>query len=331
MSTALTTRPEMGFLTVDTFDQAIKVADYINKSALVPDAYRGKPADIVIAMQYGMELGLSPMQAIQSVAVINGKPSIYGDALPAVVMQHPDFMDIDASEPAGTEPQQWVATCTVSRRGRTPVTRTFSTADAQLAKLWGKAGPWQQMPKRMLMMRARAFALRDAFPDRMKGIITAEEAIDITPERVEPSEPRRLSETAPSVAPTSSTVSVDDQVWKASAQATAAPAHASPPPPADPIERGVRVLEDGTKWVDDGNGGFAEITTNRGVFVSRDKRWFESAATAEGSDTLLRVTWRKGHRKANGKQVECRILINLELDEEPHQPELPTGGGDALA
>ena len=68
MSTALTSRPDTGFLTIDSFDQAIKVADYINKSALVPDAYRGKPADIVIAMQYGMELGLSPMQALQSVS-----------------------------------------------------------------------------------------------------------------------------------------------------------------------------------------------------------------------------------------------------------------------
>jgi hypothetical protein len=55
---------------------------------------------------------------------------------------------------------------------------TFSVADAKRAKLWGKSGPWTQYPKRMLAMRARGFAIRDAFPDAMRGMITAEEAQD---------------------------------------------------------------------------------------------------------------------------------------------------------
>lgn len=194
MSTALTTRHESalsapgGFVKIETLEQAMKFAEYIQKSSLVPDAYRGKPADIVIAMQYGMELGLSEMQSLQSVAVINGRPSIWGDAVPAVAMSHPDFEDINDPEPEGADPEKWKAVCTVTRRGRTPKTRTFSTQDAKTAKLWGKAGPWTTNPKVMLMNRARAFAVRAAFPDKMKGMITAEEAIDITPERVEPSE-----------------------------------------------------------------------------------------------------------------------------------------------
>ncbi len=50
--------------------------------------------------------------------------------------------------------------------------------DAKRAGLWGKGGPWTAYPKRMLQMRARGFALRDAFPDVLKGMISVEEAQD---------------------------------------------------------------------------------------------------------------------------------------------------------
>jgi hypothetical protein len=86
---------------------------------------------------------------------------------------------------------QMVAVCVAHRKNRKPVVARFSIADAQRAGLWNKQGPWTAYPKRMLQMRARGFALRDAFPDVLKGLITAEEAQDypdqaekdITPEK----------------------------------------------------------------------------------------------------------------------------------------------------
>ena len=322
MSTALTTRPDAGFLVIDTFEQAQKVADYINKSALVPDAYRGKPADIVIAMQYGMELGLSPMQSLQSVAVINGRPTIWGDALPAVVMQHHDFEDLDAPEPTGSDPETWVASCTVRRRGRTPITRTFSTVDAKLAGLWKKSGPWSQYPKVMLMNRARAFALRAAFPDRMKGIITAEEAIDITPVAPTASEPRRLSETAPTSAPPLTSVSPTTDA--ASPGTPPAVASASPAETVDELWTGVKVLD--TKWVADSQGGYGEVTTTKGVMMTRTQGIFDEEANCEDSGVLLKVSYRFGKRKnAAGKEERVNVLIALALDEGP-QPQQPESG-----
>ena len=72
-----------------------------------------------------------------------------------------------------------VATCTAKRRGyEKPTVVRFSVADAKKAGLWGKSGPWSQYSKRMLQLRARGFALRDAFPDVLKGLVTAEEAQD---------------------------------------------------------------------------------------------------------------------------------------------------------
>jgi hypothetical protein len=75
--------------------------------------------------------------------------------------------------------EQMIATCTAKRRGYPePTTVRFSVADAKKAGLWGKSGPWTQYPRRMLQLRARGFALRDAFPDVLKGLVTAEEAQD---------------------------------------------------------------------------------------------------------------------------------------------------------
>ena len=59
------------------------------------------------------------------------------------------------------------------------ITRTFSEEDARRAKLLGKSGPWSQYPERMMQLRARGFALRDAFADVLSGLISGEEAEDI--------------------------------------------------------------------------------------------------------------------------------------------------------
>lgn len=71
------------------------------------------------------------------------------------------------------------AVCRVKRRGESEEVRTFSMDDAKVAGLLGKSGPWTQYPKRMRQMRARAFALRDVFPDVLRGMPIAEEVMDI--------------------------------------------------------------------------------------------------------------------------------------------------------
>jgi hypothetical protein len=122
-------------------------------------------------------MGMAPMQALQNIAVINGKPSMYGDSAMALVQASSVCEDIEEyfEDEGTTNP---VAVCVAKRKGRKPVTVRFSVQDAVKAQLWGKQGPWTQYPKRMMQMRARGFALRDAFPDVLRGLITAEEAHD---------------------------------------------------------------------------------------------------------------------------------------------------------
>ena len=161
-------------LTPSSLKEAMEYAQIIANSTMVPKNYQGKPGDILVAVQMGAELGLKPIQALQNIAVINGRPSVYGDALLALVQAHPSFEDVKEAFDEKTN----TAFCTVKRKNQDEYTVSFSSEDAKKAGLWGKAGPWSQYPKRMLQMRARSFALRDKFADALSGLIMAEEAQD---------------------------------------------------------------------------------------------------------------------------------------------------------
>lgn len=159
------------------FGELMEFAKIAAGSGMVPRDYAGKPQAVVIACQMGAELGLAPMQSLQNIAVINGRPSVWGDALLALVRSSPICDDVvEVIEGSG---DNRVAICTATRKGKKAVVGRFSVRDAQNAGLWTKPGPWKQYPDRMLQMRARGFALRDAFPDVLRGLITAEEAQDM--------------------------------------------------------------------------------------------------------------------------------------------------------
>lgn len=176
------TKPESGALAPTqpafdlsprSFDEALRLSDYLAGSTLVPKDFKGNPGNCLIAIQWGMEVGLKPMQALQNIAVINGRPSLWGDAVIALVRASPLCEYITETDDGNT------ATCRVKRRGQPEEVRTFSMDDAKAAGLSGKDGPWRQYPKRMRQMRARAFACRDVFPDVLKGMPVAEEVMDI--------------------------------------------------------------------------------------------------------------------------------------------------------
>lgn len=186
-----------GFMNPATVKEGMELAAWIAKSDLAPRDYKDKPQNVLIAMQMGLEVGLSPMQSIQNIAVINGRPSIWGDSMLALCQNHRDFESIDENQSTNEK-----GVCIVKRRGMEPQTRTFTVDDAKKAGLWGKAGPWQTAPTRMLKLRARAFALRDTFADALRGLQSAEEQRDVvettaTVERVDVAQPTRMSSGSP--------------------------------------------------------------------------------------------------------------------------------------
>jgi hypothetical protein len=195
MSTEISTVQPRG-LALDTFEDAFRFSKLVATSDFAPKDFRGKPESCLLAIQHGAELGLSPMQSLQSIAVVNGRPSVYGDTALAVCKGSPVCEWV--RETIEGEGEHMVAVCQAKRRGDAqPVESRFGVAEAKKAGLWGKQGPWTQYPRRMLQMRARGFALRDAFPDVLCGLVTAEEAADYT--HVEP-EPVRVTQPTPPVA-----------------------------------------------------------------------------------------------------------------------------------
>jgi hypothetical protein len=173
---AVTSTPAFS-LVPRTLDDALKFAKLLSQSELVPKDYQGKEANCFVAMQWGNELGLPPLQAMQNIAVINGRPSLWGDSMIALVRASPLCEYIHETELAGG-----VAEIRTKRRGDPHEhVGTFSDADAKQAGLHGKSGPWTTAPKRMKKLRARAFLLRDVYPDVLRGMDMAEAVADYEP------------------------------------------------------------------------------------------------------------------------------------------------------
>ena len=151
-----------------------RFAQFVAKSGLAPKGIETAEA-ILVAIQMGAEVGLTPMASLQNIAVINGRPSLWGDAMLAVCRASGVFDEKVFEEIVSPDR----ASCTVCRIGGKPITRTFTMDEAKKAGLATKSGPWQQYPQRMLQMRARSFALRDGFSDYLRGIRSIEEERDI--------------------------------------------------------------------------------------------------------------------------------------------------------
>lgn len=162
---------------IRSVEDARVFANIAIQSGLLPKDFN-TPQKVFIAIQYGAEIGLSPTRSLQSIAVINGRPCVWGDALPALVRSSGLCEYI--TERVEGDGEKMVAVCVSKRKDAPePQETRFSVADAKTAGLWGKAGPWKNYPKRMLQMRARAFNLRDNFADALGGMAVREEVMDI--------------------------------------------------------------------------------------------------------------------------------------------------------
>lgn len=160
-----------------TFEQAERYAEKIANSSICPKDFKGKPGDVLIAMQMGAEVGLSPLQAIQNIAVINGRPSIWGDAALAIVRVHKDFESIKEWTEGTISSGNAISYCSIKRTGEDEIIRHFSYTQAKSAGIINNP-VWKNYPDRMLQMRARGFCLRDSFADALKGLNVAEEVSD---------------------------------------------------------------------------------------------------------------------------------------------------------
>lgn len=178
-----------------SMEEAYRLGKAVCMAGMAPKGM-DTPEKCMIAIMQGMEVGLSPMQSLQRIAVVNGRPTIWGDGAMALVRASGVCEYV--RETVRGDGDARTAGCVVKRRGEPEeVTRTFSVADAKKAGLWGKQGPWTQYADRMLQMRARAFALRDVFADVLGGMYLREELEETPERRMAPPPPARVAEIHP--------------------------------------------------------------------------------------------------------------------------------------
>lgn len=171
---ALRTGGQIAGIVPTSIEEVFRLATAIAASGLAPRDM-STPEKLTVAILHGLEIGIPPMMSINKIAIVNGRPTLWGDAIPALLLSR----NFRLREEIGTGPGGRFAECTVVRPNGEVVTRQFSEGDAKVAGLWGKQGPWKQYPDRMLQMRARGLAARDGAADVLSGIYLAEEAQDI--------------------------------------------------------------------------------------------------------------------------------------------------------
>lgn len=170
-------------------------------------------AACAIAILAGAELGLSPMTALRSYAVVNGRPSLWGDGIKAVVRQSGKCAFIRAG---GDLEKGW---CEAKRSDTDEeMRREFTWEQAKKAKLSGKAGPWQEYPDMMMERRATFRCLNDLFADVLGGLGDSMDPIEeaAAPARIDP--PDVPEEPAP---PTTKEINLNATETKASTAARA--------------------------------------------------------------------------------------------------------------
>ena len=161
-----------------TLDELYRLGNVMSASGLSPFK---TPEAAAIAIMAGAELGFSPAQACQSLAVVNSKAVLWGDAIPALLLSNGFKIREWLENEAPDYPLEMRAVCEITRPDGQVFTEGFSVADAKEANLWGKSGPWQTAKKRMMKMRARSFCARDGASDVLRGLYVAEEVQDFQP------------------------------------------------------------------------------------------------------------------------------------------------------
>ena len=175
MTGEITRHPYDSYRGRDTFgvvSDAIRLADVICDTEMVPQVLRNRPEAIVAVVLMGHELGLGPMRSLQEIDLIQGRPELSAEGMRSLVFAAGHTIVISATDESATAkchrrewaPDEWVAF-------------VFTMTDADRAGLIGKDN-WKRYPRSMLSARVTTEACRAIFPDVIGGVSYTAEEID---------------------------------------------------------------------------------------------------------------------------------------------------------
>ena len=160
-----------------------KLSQRVSNTPFVPKGLQGKPESVLACILYGSELGIGPMQSLNSIHVIEGRTAMSPELMRAMVARHGHRIDVLENSATACEVKGVRADT-----GSTATVR-WTMEDAKLAGLAGKNN-WKNYPRAMLLARATSELCRIVFPDIIAGLsytpeeVASIEGVEYTPEDV---------------------------------------------------------------------------------------------------------------------------------------------------
>jgi hypothetical protein len=142
-------------------------AQSLVKTGFLPTAIK-TPEQALAIILTGRELGIAAMAALNTINVIQGKPTVSPQLMLALIERSGQLDDIKV------ETSDKGASVTMKRKGRTPHTEHFGQSQAQAMGLLGKDN-YKKQAGVMYKWRAVAACARTVFPDVILGLYTPEE------------------------------------------------------------------------------------------------------------------------------------------------------------
>lgn len=171
MSTELELSPGLiGHVT--TLAERIEYSKALAPADLLPPAFRGKPANVLLAMDMAESLGRTAIDVMQNAAVISGKLGLSAEFMRSLVLASGHRLRVYMDN--GTAIAQGV-------RRDDPEFTYEARWDMDRAKAagLGSGDNWKKHPSAMLKARATTELCRDAFADVIHGFRSAEELADM--------------------------------------------------------------------------------------------------------------------------------------------------------
>jgi hypothetical protein len=200
----------------------MELAEAISKTAMVPSALRNRPAEVLAVVMYGAELGIGPMQAMQQVNFIEGKPSMAPELMRALIRQAGHKLNIKSTRTEciivaerGDTGEVGETDFTIDDAVNADLCTVDATGKVRARSQQGKALPWEKYTKDLLLARATSRIARMMFSDVVAGMsYTPEEVMSFTPPAAAPTRSSSRSTTTHST-PTEETgvAATDDQLY----------------------------------------------------------------------------------------------------------------------
>ncbi len=168
--------------TFKDLEQMFRFSEFLAKSPLLPEVFRGNPGSVMIALNMAQRLRMDPLMVCQNIVIVHGNAGLSGKFAIALLNRSPKYSRIEYRYCNGkdyTGGMQVIGHRKDDPGDKRPDVGTAVTLEMARAEGWTSNKKWQTMPEQMMRYRAAAFFARAFVPEELLGMQTAEELEDV--------------------------------------------------------------------------------------------------------------------------------------------------------